>query len=136
LEFDRLFDLAVGDKQFYRSNVFDLWRLTVPELEKRKTDFYFDHPMQKSCVTTIDLPAGFEMESLPSDVKLKFSYGNYEASYLYDKARNQVTTKVKFNLDNQVVPAAKYTEMQQYMDDIAKAQNKKLVIKTKGVNLS
>jgi hypothetical protein len=131
LEFDRLFDLAVGDKQFYRSNVFDLWRLTVPELEKRKTDFYFDHPMQKSCVTTMDLPAGFEMESLPSDVKLKFSYGNYEASYLYDKAKNQVTTKVKFNLDNQVVPAAKYTEMQQYMDNIAKAQNKKLVIKRK-----
>ncbi|MES2278559.1 MAG: DUF3857 and transglutaminase domain-containing protein [Bacteroidota bacterium] len=131
LEYDRFFDLAVGDKQFYRPIVFDLWRLTLPELEKRKMDYYFDHPMQKSCETTIDLPMGFEMESLPADVKLKFTYGNYEASYLYDKVKNQVTTKVKFNLDKQVVPAAKYTEMQQYMDDIAKAQNKKLVIKRK-----
>jgi hypothetical protein len=131
LDYDRFFDLAVGDKQFYKPNVFDIWRLTLPELDKRKTDYYFDHPMQKSCVTTIDLPAGFEMETLPIDVKLKFSYGNYEASYQYDKVKNQVTTKVKFNLDNQVIPAAQYTEMQKYMDDIARSQNKKLVIKRK-----
>lgn len=131
LEYDRLFDLAVGEKQFYKANVFDIWRATMPELEKRKTDYYFDHPMQKSCVTTIDLPAGFEMETLPADVKLKFSYGNYEASYQYDKTKNQVTTKVKFTLANQLVPAAKYTEMQQYMEEIAKAQNKKMVIKKK-----
>ncbi|WP_255404594.1 hypothetical protein [Mucilaginibacter sp. MD40] len=34
-------------------------------------------------------------------------------------------------LNNHVIPAAKYTEMQQYMDNIAKAQNKKLVIRKK-----
>jgi len=38
---------------------------------------------------------------------------------------------VKFNLESQVVPAANYNEMQAYMDDIAKAQSKKLVIKRK-----
>jgi hypothetical protein len=130
LEYDRFFDMAVGDKQFYRPSAFDIWRLTPPD-KPRKTDYYFEHPMQKSCVTTIDLPAGFEMESLPADVKLKFTYGDYAVNYLYDKAKNQVTTTVKFNLNSQVVPAAKYNEMQQYMADIAKAQNKKLVIKRK-----
>ena len=131
LDYDRFYDVSVGDKQFYKPNVFDIWRLTLPELDKRKTDYYFDNPMQKSCITTIDLPAGFEMEALPTDVKLKFSYGNYEASYQYDKVKNQVITRVKFKLDNQVVPAAQYNEMQKYMDDIARAQNKKLVIKRK-----
>ena len=131
LEYDRLFDLSVGNKQFYRPGVFDIWRTTLPEMEKRKTDYYFEHPMQKSCVTTIDLPAGFEMETLPANVKLKFSCGDYEASYQYNKEKNQVISTIKFNLTNFVIPAAKYTEMQQYFDEVAKAQNKKLVIKRK-----
>lgn len=131
LEYDKFCDVAAGDKQFYRPKVFDLWGVTVPVLEKRKSDYYFDHPMQKSCITTIDLPAGFEVETLPANQSLKFTYGTYEISYTYDAAKNQVTSKANFKLTNQVIPAAKYTELQQYMDAVAKAQNKRLVIRHK-----
>jgi hypothetical protein len=131
LEYDKFCDIASGDKQFYRPRVFDLWQFTVPAEEKRKNDFYFDTPLLKTCVTTIDLPAGFEVETLPADQTLKFSYGSYEVKYQYDATKNQVTGTAKFNLTNQVIPAAKYTEMQVYMDAVAKAQNKKLVIRRK-----
>ena len=131
LDYDRFCDVIAGDKRFYKPLVFNLWSFTLPITEKRRTDYYFEHPMQKSCITTIDLPAGFEVETMPSNVSLKFSYGNYEINYAYDAAKNQVVSRAKFILTNQVIPAAKYTEMQQYMDGIAKAQNKKLVIKKK-----
>ncbi|ASU32573.1 Transglutaminase-like enzyme, putative cysteine protease [Mucilaginibacter xinganensis] len=131
LEYDKFCDVAAGNKQFYRPKVFDLWGVTVPVLEKRKSDYYFESPVQKACVTTIDLPAGFEVETLPANQSLKFAYGTYEISYLYDAAKNQVTSKASFKLTNQVIPAAKYTEFQQYMDAVAKAQNKKLVIRHK-----
>ncbi|MEO6849364.1 MAG: DUF3857 domain-containing protein, partial [Mucilaginibacter sp.] len=77
LEYDKFCDVLAGDKRFYRPRVFDLWSATVPITDKRKTDYYFEHPMQKSCVTTIDLPAGFEVENLPANTSLKFTYGNY-----------------------------------------------------------
>lgn len=131
LEYDKFCDVLAGDKQFYRPRIFDLWGLTVPILEKRVSDFYLPHPMQKSCVTTIDLPAGFEVETLPANASLKFTYGNYDLSYVYSKDKNQVISAAKFILNTQVIPAAKYTEMQQYMDAIAKAQNKKLVLRKK-----
>lgn len=131
LEYDKFCDVLAGDKQFHRPRVFDLWTFTTPITEKRKSDFYFDHPMQKSCVTTIDLPAGFEVETLPTNASLKFTYGNYEINYVYNKDKNQVISTAKFVLTNYLIPAAKYTEMQQYMDGIAKAQNKKLVIRKK-----
>ena len=131
LEYDKFCDVLAGDKQFYRPRIFDLWSLTVPVLDKRLSDFCLPHPMQKSCVTIIDLPAGFEVETLPANTSLKFTYGNYEINYVYNKDKNQVVSTAKFVLNNQVIPAAKYTEMQQYMDGVAKAQNKKLVIKKK-----
>jgi hypothetical protein len=77
------------------------------------------------------LPAGFEVETLPANQSLKFTYGNYDIKYVYDIAKNQVTSTAKCILNNHVIPAAKYAEMQQYMDAVAKAQNKKLVIHKK-----
>jgi hypothetical protein len=131
LEYDKFCDIAAGDKLFYHPAVFNIWQATLPVLESRKSDYYFQSPMQKTCVTTIDLPQGFEIESMPPNASLKFSYGNYEVSYVYDAAKNQIVSTAKFNLNNYVIPAAQYNEMQQYMDNIAKVQNKKLVIRKK-----
>lgn len=131
LEYDKFCDVAAGNKQFYKPRVFDLWQATMPVLEKRKSDYFFEVPMLKTCVTTIDLPAGFEVDALPTNQNLKFTYGTFEVKYVYDAAKNQVVSTTKFNLKNHVIPAAKYTEMQVYMDAIAKAQNKKLVIRRK-----
>ncbi|GGB20885.1 MULTISPECIES: DUF3857 domain-containing transglutaminase family protein [Mucilaginibacter] len=131
LEYDKFCDVSAGNKQFYKPRVFDLWKTTVPILEKRKSDFFFEIPMLKTCVTTIDLPAGFEIDALPADQSLKFTYGTYDVRYVYDATKNQVVSTTKFNLKNHVIPAAKYTELQVYLDAIAKAQNKKLVIRRK-----
>ncbi|WP_158825572.1 DUF3857 domain-containing protein [Mucilaginibacter lacusdianchii] len=131
LEYDTFCDVAAGNKRFYRPRIFDLWSATLSSVNKRTGDYYFEHPMQKTCVTTIDLPAGFEVESLPANVSLKFTYGGYEANYKYDAAKNAVISTVKFNLNQHVIPAAKYAEMQQYMDNISKAQSKKLIIHRK-----
>ena len=131
LEYDKFCDIMVGDKQFYRPHVFDLCAFTIPTEEKRKSDYYFENPVQKTCITTIDLPKGFEIETLPANQTLKFTYGNYDIKYVYDAAKNQVIATAKFILNNQVIPAAKYNELQQYLDAVAKAQNKKLVIRKK-----
>jgi hypothetical protein len=50
---------------------------------------------------------------------------------VYNKEKNQVVSTAKFTLNNHVIPAAKYTEMQEYMDAVTKAENKKLVIRKK-----
>jgi len=131
LDYDNFCDVTAGDKQFYRSNVIDLVAFTVTANAQRKSDYYFESPMQKSCVTTIDLPQGFEVETLPINQSLKFTYGNYDIKFAYDAAKNQVISTAKFSLTSHVIPAGKYTEMQQYLDAVAKAQNKKLVIHRK-----
>ena len=131
LEYDKFCDIKAGDKLFYHPWVLNMWDVSVPILEKRKTDYYFEYPFQGSCITKIILPPGFEVETLPVNQSLKFTYGSYDIKYTYDAAKSQVTSTAKFILTNQVIPAAKYTEMQQYLDAVNKAQNKKLVIRRK-----
>jgi hypothetical protein len=131
MEYDKFCDIMAGDKEFYHPHVFDLCAFTIPTEEKRKSAYYFETPMQKSCVTTIGLPKGFVIETLPVNQTLKFTYGSYDVKYVYDAAKNQVISTAKFTITNQVIPAAKYTELQQYLDAVARAQNKKLVIRHK-----
>ena len=131
MEYDKFCDIAAGDKQFYRPHAFDLVAFSIPSEEHRKSDYYFETPLQKTCVTTIELPAGFEIETLPTNQSLKFTYGDYDIKYSFDAAKNQVISTAKFDITNQVIPAAKYTELQEFLDAVVKAQNKKLVIKRK-----
>jgi hypothetical protein len=131
LTYDKFCDVLTRDKQFYNPHLFDLWGMPITVTNHRYADFYFNYPMQKSCVTTIDLPSGFDIETLPASINLKFTYGEYEVNYTYNKDKNQIISTAKFILNTQMIPADKYTEMQQYMDAIIKAGNKKLVLRRK-----
>ena len=131
LEYDKLSDMSAGGKSFYRPRLFDLWRATMPVVEKRKTDYFFEHPMLKKNSTTIVLPADLEVETLPVDASFKFSYGSYFVKFTYDKEKNEVKSLSEFELSSHVIPAAKYNEMQLFMDNIAKSMSKKLVLKKK-----
>jgi hypothetical protein len=131
LEYDKLSDIEVGDKEFYRANLIDLWSTTLPVLEKRKSTYFFDFPRAKTCTTIIDLPKGFVIETLPVNQELKFTYGSYAVKYTYDAVKNQVISISTFTLNNQAIPADRYNEMQQYFEAVKKAENKKLVIRRK-----
>lgn len=131
LAYEKLSDMKAGDKYFYRPCLFDLYRATFPATEKRKTDFFFDHPMLKKNTTLIHIPEDFEVEALPAEVNLAFSFGSYQAKYSYDAASHEVKSTSVFSLKKHVIPAEKYAEMQKFMDDISKSLNKKLVIKKK-----
>ena len=131
LEYEQFADIISGDKMFYKPAVFNLWNVTLPIVEKRINDYYFEYPMKNYGKTTLNLPEGYVVETMPTNVSLKFSYGSYEVKFAYDAVKNQVVSEAKFNLTNHVIPAAKYTEMQTYFNDIAKANGKKLILKKK-----
>jgi hypothetical protein len=131
LDYLKLNDIATGNKYFYKPNLLDLWQTTLPTLQVRQTDYFFDHPMLKKGTTVYILPNDVEVESLPPDVSLRFQYGNYLAKYTYDKERNEINAHVQFELSHHVIPASKYHEMQKFMDDISVSMKKKLVLRKK-----
>lgn len=131
LTYDDFSDIKAGDKMFYRPHAFDLVAFTLPVEDHRKSDYYFGSPIKKTCVTTIELPNGFVVEALPASQDFKFAYGEYHVKYTYDTTANRVTSTTSFTITNQDIPAAQYNSLQQYLDNINSAQNKKLVIKRK-----
>lgn len=131
LIYGKLNDLASGGKYFYRPQLFDIWKYTVPVSKNRKTDYYFEHPMIKKAHTTYVFPSTIEVESLPPDVTYTFGYGKYTLSYKYDKVKNEVKSETLFEVTNHLIPAAQYTDMQKFMDSVSVSMAKKLIVKQK-----
>ena len=73
-----------------------------------------------------------ELESLPANDNLKFMYGSFVTDYSYNKEKNEINAISKFELNNHVIPAAQYNEMQQFIEGVSKSAGKKMVLKKKG----
>ena len=131
LEYARLSEMAAGNKLFFRPSILAVWKDSFPLNDKRKSDYYFSYPMIKKNTTAMIIPIDFEVESLPENSTLQFSYGSYESRYVYDKENNKVISTSIFKLNNPIISASKYAEMQKFMDSVLKSSSKKLVIKKK-----
>jgi transglutaminase-like putative cysteine protease len=131
LEYQKLNDFSAGDKLFFRQGLFDLWKLTLPVNNSRKTDYFFNHPAVTQNKAIYKLPDNMIPESLPLNINLKFSHGTYKSEYEYNKDKNEIINTAKLELSNHIIPASKYVEMQKFMDDVAKSISKKLIIKKK-----
>lgn len=131
ITFDKFCDIVSDDKLFFRPFAFDLSTYIFTPDAKRKTDFHFEYPMAKSCTTTIDLPRGFEIETLPPNASLKFAFGSFEISYVYNQSSNKVVSIAKFNINNAVIPPENYAEMQHFFDEVGQEERRKLVVKHK-----
>jgi hypothetical protein len=131
LEYKKLSDFSTGDKLFLRQGLFDLWKLTLPVNKVRKTDYFFTHPRITQNKAIYKLPNNMIPESLPSTTNLKFRYGTYKSEYEYIQEKNEIINNVKMELNNHIIPASKYSEMQIFMDEVAKSMSKKMIIKKK-----
>lgn len=132
LAYEKFNDMAVGDKYFYRQNVSDICNFTLKPDENRQSDFYLEYPLIKTNTTTIEIPTGFEVINIPADQNFKCKYGNFQSSYAYNKESNKLINNSKFEINNHVIPASQYSEMQKFIEDISKSLNKKIVIVKSG----
>lgn len=131
LEYSNLSEMRTGNKAFYRPRILDIWKTTLPSNNTRKTDLFLSFPLMGKQESAYVLPSEMEVESLPADVSLKFEYGSFDARYSYHKEDNTVKCTSEIKLNKHIVPAAKYKEMQSFLDDIAKSSSKKLVLHKK-----
>ena len=125
------YNFSAGDKLFFRQGLFDLWKLTLPVNKSRKTDYFFNHPAITQNKAVYKLPENMMPESLPSNINLKFSYGTYKSEFAYNQEKNEIINTAKLELKNHIIPASGYSEMQKFMDEVAKSMSKKLIIKRK-----
>ncbi len=129
MSIEKIPDFTAGTKFFLNPRIYKLWGYALPKAENRTQDFYFEHPMIKTDTTVYQLPAGYNLETLPKPKSISFEYGSFTSSYQYDDTKKQVITTARLILNEYKIPAAKFAVTKKFFNDVLAEYAEKIVIK-------
>ena len=122
-------EFTAGSKLFLAPRLHKIWGRKLPKADNRKLDFYFNFPMEKMDTTVYILPAGYKVDVLPPAKEFKNEYASYISKHWYDEKERAVYSYVQIILKQHVIPAAKYTDIKKFFDDVIINDGQKIVVK-------
>ena len=132
-EIDEQLDIVVehyatitGKRIFIMPNILSRGGMKLSDEGERKVDFILDNEFHNQDDYEIELPDGYELESMPHDVLLITKFGSYSCStklvgnkIIYHRVREQFSGRF---------PAKDQKELEKFFEDIYKADRAKMVL--------
>ncbi|HEU0064894.1 MAG TPA: hypothetical protein VFQ58_07675, partial [Flavisolibacter sp.] len=128
LEVSKIPEFNAGNKYFIKQRLNKIWTARLPSASKRKMDYFFRFPFEKTDTTVIHLPKGFALEVLPSEKNIKSNYSSYTSKSWYNKEQNAVYTITKLVLLKHRIPALDYASVKSFFDEVLQDDAQRIVI--------
>lgn len=130
LSIEKVPEFTAGNKMFLPLQIYtSLLTYKLPAYEKRRLDYYFEHPFEDSDTTVFKLPANFEVDALPKSKTFSCDFAEFASSYWFDEKEKAVYSTVRVQLKNHIIPAAKYSEVKSFFDGVNKESLQRIVVR-------
>jgi Domain of Unknown Function with PDB structure (DUF3857) len=129
---ERIPQLRTGSKMFLPLRIYRLWTNRLPSAEKRKQDFYFSCPFEKTDTTAYALPEGYRPEALPEAKNSKCAMAACSTSYWYDEKKRQLFSAIRVVLTQNKISAKDYAAVKDFFDALVTDDTQKIVIRKEG----
>ena len=93
---------------------------------ERKYPVYFPYPFTESDYTSIEVPAGFTVESVPQQQDVSLKYARYQSVAQFDGARLIAQRRLAFN--GIFVPLEKYSELKDFFGKVKNGDEQQAVL--------
>ena len=97
--------------------------------EKRQTPVYFAYPVVKKYFIKLEIPNGYEVESMPKGLNLSTADGSFLFKYALERRENMITVVVQFESNDAMVFPENYQMLKDFYTSLVKAQKEKIVLK-------
>lgn len=97
--------------------------------DKRKMPIYFGYPILNKYNISIEIPEGYQVESLPKGINLSTGDGSFSFKYFLEKNENRIQIVVQSETKNAVVSAEDYLMLKDFYQQIMDKQKEKIVLK-------
>lgn len=124
----KLSDFNSGNKLFISPRIYSMWSKTLPKTEKRKLDYYFPNPFERTDTTIYKLFEGMKPVALPVEKEFNCAYASYRSKSWYNEKENSVYSVTSLVLKQHKVSAADYTEVKTFFDNVIQNDSQKIVV--------
>lgn len=101
--------------------------MALPEkVDKRKFPFELDFPYHDCDTVVMEIPHGYNVESLPKGYKAESEFGEYQLSLI--NIENSITIIRSLKMNKGEYPPEKYSAIREFLQGINKAEKQKLIL--------
>lgn len=122
----RGFAARTGNRMFIDANPLSPLNPRFTTLKERLTDFELNYPYLDSLLFTIKPPKGYQVESLPDDIRIESDYGFYQLQLAHDENVLQVSRILQLNKGR--FPAEQYNDYVMFRRAVNQADRNKIVL--------
>jgi len=115
-----------GKRLFVPLNKVNTLGMALPKEETRKHPVAISSGVHERDQITFTIPEGYTVESLPKSATINNEYGRYVTTFQQDEG--QVIYERALDIVAQEIPATAYQELRDFLKNIAKADNAKMVL--------
>ncbi len=128
---EKIPEFSAGSKVFLNKHLYKIVKGSLPAAEKRRLDYFFRSPFEKTDTTVYKLPADYIPDVLPPPKTITGQYSTYNTNCWYDEKENAVYSVAKVTLTKNRIPAADYPALKKCFDDMMKDDSQHIVVKKK-----
>ncbi|MCX7548625.1 hypothetical protein OS188_11750 [Xanthomarina sp. F1114] len=94
--------------------------------EKRNTDFVFDYKKHLQSTTTLDIPDGYKIGSLPEDISL--ANDNFNLKVSFTEIDNKIVYKKDFEITKNVINKTEFNEWNGFIKNLNTIYNEQITL--------
>ncbi len=119
----------IGDKIYLSPLLFLTTKENPFKQETREYPVDFGFPTQSRYSITIDLPAGYAIESLPKQISLSAGEEIGNLKYIIAESENKIQMVLTETINAAIVPADYYDTLKDFFKQLVAKENEKIVLK-------
>jgi len=118
---------VAGDRLFFQPNLMEQRTFVPADVPQRLAPIRFSYPYHDSDSIVYVLPVGYKAESIPIEVHLQSSFGDFHSKTMVFSDTAIVYTR-SLELREYSIPAKNYTEYRKFFSDVVKADRAQVVL--------
>ena len=116
-----------GNRIFFKPDLMDRRILAPADIDKRLSPVRYLYPYLDQDSIKYKIPEGYALESLPKEMELKTSFGEFKCS-TSKISDNELVFKRSLKIDTYSIPAEQYSEYRDFFSKIVKADKAQVVL--------
>jgi len=121
----------INETLIFPVNAFNVNRNIPQRYRNRKNPFEIERGYVDNDEVLVTLPVNFTVDGVPETIDVKNKFGAYHFEMHYSAADNTLNYKRKMILNRGIYTIAEYDEFRKFMEEVAKFDNIKVLLKSK-----
>lgn len=121
----------INETLIFPVNAFNVNRYIPQRYRNRKNPFEIERGFTDNDEVRVSLPVNFMVDGIPEAIDVKNKFGVYRFEMHYSPTDHTLSYKRKMALNRGMYTIAEYDEFRKFMEEVAKFDNTKILLKSK-----